>query len=277
MHRSPEEVAMDSRLLVNAPADMGEFYERDFVPIVFLPLAAILVERVPPRPGQRVLDVACGTGALTRLVAERVGQSGTVVGSDVSPAMLATARRALGHLPIEWREADAVALPFSAGSFDIVFCQQGLQFMPDRPASLREMRRVLARGGWLGLAVWGPQEENLTYHALGNVLARHVGPQAGRLPPHALGDVSLVHRLVAEAGFDQIEIQHETVEVRWPSVEAMLRATAAAAGPMMAALSALGANERAALVDEFAADVAAFVSEAGFVYPLTTNVVIARG
>jgi ubiquinone/menaquinone biosynthesis C-methylase UbiE len=267
---------MDSRLLANASEEMGEQYERGFVPVLFGPWAAVLVERVPPHPGERVLDVACGTGVVTRLAAERVGPSGTVVGADVSPAMLAAARRASEGMPIDWREADAGALPFADASFDLVFCQQGLQFFPDRPAALREMRRVLAPGGRLGLAVWRRQEENAGFQALGEVLARHIGPQAGELPPFALGDAELVRGLVAEAGFREIEVRRETLPARWPSAEGMLKIVAAGAGPMIAALTALSDEERCALVDDFAAAVAAYTTDEGLVYPLASNLIIAR-
>lgn len=202
----------------NARVYLGEQYER-FVPIFFGPWAAVLIDRLPPQPGERVLDLACGTGAVTRLVVERIGPSGTVVGADFSPSMLAAARRATSGLHIDWREADA--------AFDLVLCQQGVQLFPDRGAALREMRRVLAPNGRLGLAVWGLLEENAGFAALGRVYARHFGQQAaGALHlAYTLGDPDLVRGLVAEAGFRAIEVRRETLPVRWPSAEALLGLT----------------------------------------------------
>ncbi|HLU68463.1 MAG TPA: methyltransferase domain-containing protein, partial [Kofleriaceae bacterium] len=115
-----------------------ENYQRYFVPAIGAPLAAALVDAAGPRPGERVLDVACGTGVVARLVAERVGSSGAVTGLDCNPGMLAVAR----SLPasgarIEWREGSAEALPLSDGSFDLVTCQMGLQFFSDRALALR--------------------------------------------------------------------------------------------------------------------------------------------
>src|SRR5215216_4533148 len=134
----------------------AEIYEQHLVPTVFGPWAADLIGAASPQPGERVLDVACGTGVVARLAAECVGAGGKVVGLDLNPGMLAVARSVASPTPIDWREDSAVALPFEAGAFDLVCCQQGLQFFPDRPAALRQMHRVLVPGGRLGLATWRP-------------------------------------------------------------------------------------------------------------------------
>jgi ubiquinone/menaquinone biosynthesis C-methylase UbiE len=130
----------------------AEIYERHMVPAIFGPWAEDLLALATPLPGERVLDVACGTGVVARLVAQRVGPSGTVVGFDLNPGMLTVAR----SLPppsgarIEWREGNVSAIPLPDATFDLVLCQQGLQFFPDRSAALREMRRVWGPvGGWL--------------------------------------------------------------------------------------------------------------------------------
>src|ERR1700722_8583613 len=125
-----------------------EVYERELVPAVFRPWAPILVDLAHPRPGERVVDVACGTGVVARIVAARVGPKGTVVGVDLNPGMLSVARSAVStdpraSAPVQWQEASADKLPFPDGSFDIVYCQLGLQFFVDRAAALCEMRRVL--------------------------------------------------------------------------------------------------------------------------------------
>lgn len=239
----------------NARVYLGEQYER-FVPIFFGPWAAVLIDRLPPQPGERVLDLACGTGAVTRLVVERVGPSGTVVGADFSPSMLAAARRATSGLHIDWREADAAALPFADAAFDLVLCQQRVQFFLDRGAALREMRRVLAPNGRLGLAVWGLLEENAGFAALGRVYARHFGRQAaGALHlAYTLGDPDLV---------------------RWPSAEALL-GLQAAAGPIGATLTALSAEGWRALVDDFAAEVADYITGGELVYPSMSLLLTAR-
>jgi ubiquinone/menaquinone biosynthesis C-methylase UbiE len=122
-----------------------ENYERYLVPALFKPWAEDLVEMATLRSGDRVLDIACGTGIVARTAAKRLGDNGSVVGLDVSGPMLATARTAPEGAAVEWQEGSAVKLPMSDATFDVVFCQQGLQFFPDRIATLREMHRVLSR------------------------------------------------------------------------------------------------------------------------------------
>src|SRR5215470_5692878 len=128
----------------NVPAN----YERYLVPSIFAPWAADLVELAARLPGQRVLDIACGTGIVARTAARRLGSGDSVVGLDVSALMLAAARSAAAAegMTIESREGDALQLPLAGEAFDVAFCQQSFQFVPDRPAALREMYRVLAPG-----------------------------------------------------------------------------------------------------------------------------------
>ncbi|NIX00730.1 MAG: methyltransferase domain-containing protein, partial [Phycisphaerae bacterium] len=128
----------------NAP----ENYERYFVPAIGAPVADDLIEVAALRPDERVLDVACGTGVVTGMASELVGDGGVVAGLDVNPGMLAVARATTpSDATIEWHEASAEAMPFPDGSFDAVLCQMGIQFIPDKDAALSEMRRVLAPGG----------------------------------------------------------------------------------------------------------------------------------
>src|SRR5689334_3117022 len=119
----------------------AEIYERYLVPAVFAPWAAMLIEQAALQPGERVLDVACGTGVVARRAAQQVGPSGQITGLDNDAEKLAVAR-SLPPVPgvsLEWQEGSALAMPFADASFDALLCQQGLQFLADRPAALREM------------------------------------------------------------------------------------------------------------------------------------------
>jgi len=117
----------------NPPAN----YERFFVPAIGAPLAKDLIRVAALRPGERVLDVACGTGVVARFASEQVGTTGTVVGLDVNPGMLAVARSATPPgMSIEWHQASAEGMPFPDAAFDVVLCQMGLQFMPNKQAAL---------------------------------------------------------------------------------------------------------------------------------------------
>ncbi len=199
----------------------AETYERQLVPAMFAPWAPKLVDLAGVRPGERVLDVACGTGVVTRLAAERAGSAGRVVGLDINPAMLAVARALppVGGAPVEWLEASALAMPLPDAAFDAVLCQQGLQQFPDRPAALREMRRVLAHDGRLAVSVWSRIEGSPRMAALAEALERHAGPEAAnnRRAPFALGDPAQLHDLLAGAGFREVRVRTLAETARFPS------------------------------------------------------------
>jgi ubiquinone/menaquinone biosynthesis C-methylase UbiE len=190
-----------------------EFFERYAVPSLFGPMALRLLENVSLRPGQRVLDVACGTGIVARLAAPRVAPSGRVVGIDLNEAMLAVARAHAqdAAIAIDWKQGDATSLPFADAAFDAVLCQQGLQFFPDKVGALRELRRVAAPGGLVALAVWGRVSRFNT--ALAEALADRVGENVATrsLAPFALADASILRTLMSDAGFGTIEIRTTTL------------------------------------------------------------------
>jgi len=197
----------------------AERYERFFVPAIGAPLAADLIETAALRPGQRVLDVACGTGIVTRLAAERLGDSGQLVGTDVNPGMLEVARSVADGTPIEWREANAESLPLEDESFDVVLCQMGLQFIPNRLAASREMRRVLASGGHVVLNLPGPAPEPMAIFA--DALARHVDPKVASFLNlvFSLYEPHEVHEIMESAGFREIDVRRATKRLRVPPPE----------------------------------------------------------
>jgi len=200
-----------------------EDYERYFVPAIGAPLAADLIDIAALRPGERVLDVACGTGVVARLASQRVGAAGTVVGLDVNPGMLAVASSATPPgLSIEWHEASAEAMPLSDESFDVVLCQMGLQFVPDRRAAMREMRRILAPGGRLILNVPGPTPR--LFAVMEQALARHIGAEAAGFVKHvfSLHDTGELQELIGGVGFCDVSAQAETKALRLPPPEEFL-------------------------------------------------------
>jgi ubiquinone/menaquinone biosynthesis C-methylase UbiE len=156
----------------------AEAYERYAVASWSRPLAEQLVGLAAPRDGERVLDVACGTGIVARLSVPRVGERGSVTGVDLNDGMLDVARR---DAAIDWRQGDAEALPLPDEGYDVVLCQQGLQFFPRRGVALAEMRRVLRPGGRLALSVMRPITHNAGWRALADALVRHAGPEAGAM------------------------------------------------------------------------------------------------
>ena len=193
-------------------------YERVMVPAVFGPWAKELLDTVALSAGTRVLDVACGTGIVTRLAASQVGSTGRVVGLDINETMLAVARaqpQPTGA-QIEWQHGDATRLPFPDEEFGAVLCQQGLQYVPDRPAALREMKRVLVSGGRLGLSVFS---ESVGYEIFERTAAQFVGEKAAAIMKEAfaLADVDELSGLLRTAEFSTVQLHTKTLTARFVS------------------------------------------------------------
>lgn len=194
-----------------------ENYERYFVPSIGAPAANGLVKIAALRPGERVLDVACGTGVVARLASQVVGTAGTVAGLDINPGMLAVARSTTPPgMAIEWHEASAEAMPLPEASFDAVLCQMGLQFLPDKYAALSEMRRVLTPGGRLILNMPGPTPK--LFAILGEALERHIDADAAGFvyQVFSLHETAEIHNLINDAGFRDISVQAGTQSLRLP-------------------------------------------------------------
>lgn len=203
----------------------AERYERNMVGAIFAPFASGLLEHAALRESEQVLDVACGTGIVARLAWPQVAPSGRVLGLDVNRAMLEVARGVEDAEGIEWREADAAAMPFDEGSFDIALCHHGLQYFPDRRAALAEMRRVLRPSGRLALSVWRPVTFNPGHAVFADVLERRVGAEAAatRRAPFKLCDREEIRALVTGAGFRDVAVRLDARVARFPSAEAMIR------------------------------------------------------
>ncbi|MEX2207472.1 MAG: methyltransferase domain-containing protein [Myxococcota bacterium] len=201
----------------------AESYESYMVPALFGPWAERLVESVRPKPQDRVLDLACGTGVVARLVASRLGPATKVVGVDLNPKMLEVAWAAAERegLAIEFREGRAESLPFPDGSFDLVLCQFALMFMDDRARALREMHRLLGAGGRLGLSVWQGIGRHPFYATLDEVIHRRLGMSA-LSSIFALGDEAELRALLGDAGFVHVEIESVSITARFPNPEGFL-------------------------------------------------------
>ncbi len=198
-------------------------YERFFVPAIGAPLAADLLEVAALCPGERVVDVACGTGVVARLSAEVVGDSGSVVGVDANPGMLAVARSAvISKRPIEWHEASAESMPLPDATFDAVLCQMGLQFMADKRAALREMGRVLVPGGRLVLNVPGPTPK--LFRVLAEALTRHVNPDAAMFVEKvfSLHNEAEIKALISDADFNDVSVRSDIKQLRLPAPDEFL-------------------------------------------------------
>ena len=192
----------------------AESYERYFVPAIAAPVAAGLLAAADLQPGERVLDVACGTGIAARLAAPLVGATGTVTGVDVAPEMIDVAGTIAPDL--EWHVGDAAALPLPDGAYDVVLCQLGLMFM-DRAAALAEMRRVLAPGGRVVVATPGAIQP--FFEQLEQAIVEHIAPELGGFvrAVFSLPDPDAVADLLRDAGLGDVEGRLTTATFALPA------------------------------------------------------------
>lgn len=215
----------------------AETYESYMVPALFAPAASILIQRADPKRGERVLDVATGTGIVARHAARRVGPNGAVVGLDLNPNMLAVARTAgnAEGLAIEWREGQAEMLPFEDGRFDLVLCQFALMFFGNRRDALAEMHRVLKNTGRVALSVFQGIAHHPFYQMLDGVFQRRFG-MSGVGDIFALGSAGELDSMLTGAGFQQVESEPVSLTARFPDPQGFLAgeiAVDAAAIPSM--------------------------------------------
>jgi SAM-dependent methyltransferase len=209
--------------------EQAKAYDDLFVPALFGQWAPQLVSCARVAEGQRVLDVACGTGVVARTAAHAVGPRGRVVGVDLNPAMLEVARAVRPDL--EWFQGDAEALPFETGSFDAALCQSALFFFPDPGRAVREMARVVGAKGIVAIQTYASLGEQPAYGPFMDVVARHAGPEARVLlgTYWSQGDLGRLTELTATAGLAVLETRTSMGVARFPSTDAVvhteLRAT----------------------------------------------------
>jgi ubiquinone/menaquinone biosynthesis C-methylase UbiE len=235
-----------------------ELYEKYLVPAITTKWAEDIVGRAQPRGGEDVLDVACGTGVVARLVSKRMAQ-GRVTGLDLNAGMLAVARTLPSEgAVIDWIEGSALDLPFPAGKFNLVLCQLGLQFFPDQGRALCEMHRVLTSSGRVALSVYSPMR---TPGANSFVLAldRVLGPTASKIKrgEHSFNAPEELRELIIQAGFPRVEVQTVVQQIAFPSVLAYVRFQLLAT-PMAALLSNRGDADREAAIKTIAQETASF-------------------
>jgi SAM-dependent methyltransferase len=240
--------------------------------VVFAPWAARLVDAVAVAPGERVLDVASGTGVVARAAAAR---GATVVAADISPAMLARSAAHPDSAGISFVEAPAEAIPLPDGDFDVVLCQQGLQFFPDRGAALAELRRLLRPGGRLAVAVWlhGHRLEPFDEYseALAGLGVEPTFP--GAFDPASFGiAVDALRELLAGAGLAALDVGTATLQVVWPDAATVAAAiTGTPFGPLAARLAP---EPQARLHDDL---LARFAAQAGPDGTITHTMAVALG
>jgi ubiquinone/menaquinone biosynthesis C-methylase UbiE len=254
---------------------LGEIYEQHMVPAILARWTPDFVEVTGAQPGERVLDLACGTGVVTRQLMDRVGRVGRVVGLDSNAGMLAAARAAAAGASIEWIEGNAIGMPLPDAAFDAVVCQQGLQFFPDKLSSLREMRRVLAPGGRLVLSVWRSVEHAPGFRVLQEALARRIGTEKAAFTAFSLGDAQAIRSLVMSAGFRSVRVHGDVKLSRWQSAEHMIRSVVGGVPTVLGALAEHKVGTLDTIVSEVADATRGYVDDEGWATPQASNIITA--
>jgi len=257
--------------------EAAELYERVVARHILGPWAPSLVDAAHLAGGERVLDLACGTGVVTRIAAQRVGPQGRVTGVDLNTGMISVARSlpAPDGGPVEWLEGSALAIPLPDASVNVVLCQQGLQFFLDKALALREMRRVLDRGGRLALSVWS--SAGLYNSTVGEALARFVGEDtaarfcASRNVPAK----EELERLAVAAGFSDVTVRISRMHVHLPRLDRFVLEHLAGT-PVAASIAALDPESRKNIGVSVMREMQRFNDGDGVTYPEETHVVTAR-
>jgi ubiquinone/menaquinone biosynthesis C-methylase UbiE len=228
-----------------------------------------LIRSARCRDGDRVLDVACGPGLVANRVNQVSGKLCMVTGIDLNEGMLNVARR---NPSIEWHQGSATELPFGDGSFDVVLCQQGLQYFPDRPAAVKEMARVLSPGGRIALNVWGAIERQIFHASLVEGIGKFLGPDAKSAFDLAfsLNSAEELRTLAADAGLSDIRVRFEQRTMRYPTVSGMAIGFMGAT-PVTAQFLAMPDDQRSAFIAYVAAQLASYVDDTGLAAPMENH------
>ncbi len=264
-----------SESTLQAQIEAANAYDALFVPALFGQWVTTVANAVHIQAGQRALDVACGTGVLTREVASRIGKEGYVAGLDPNPGMLSVAKDVAPE--VDWRNGLAEKIPFPDQSFDVVVSQFGLMFFQNRCESIREMLRVMKSSGQLAVAVWDAIENIAGYSTEMALIERLAGKPAGEAvrAPFALGSRGDLYQLFEESGAGSVDIVTHSGKARFPSIRTMVEAELRGWLPVM------GVHLNDKLIDQILleADTALssyVTSEGTVVFDVTAHVVTAK-
>ncbi len=271
--------AMWSSGFAAASAAGMQAYEDALVGAVFVPWGEYLLDALGVTPGERLLDVATGPGTLARIASSRLGPTGYVLGTDLSDAMLAIAE-AKGDVPggsrIEYRRSPAMPLDAPADAFDVVCCQHGLQFFPDRFGAISEMRHVLRSGGRVGLAVWASIEFCPPFAAMRDAISEVMGVEAaeryanGPWGLHAPTDLA---EMVISADFTEVSVEEIRRPVRFEAGASQLDHSLAASA-LATEIASLPGDKRVALNSAVADNLRSMTDASGAVVSYMTSQIL---
>jgi len=265
------EKAMSEKIGWQLCGDGPEAYEKYIVPAFSGASAKDIVNRASLQNGDRILDIGCGTGIVARYAFKALGESGYITGLDVNEIVLKKAREICppNVTPIEWKQGDVTALPFSDAEFDVALCQQGLQYFPDRPGALNEISRVLVNEGRVVFSVWRSIEYFPFYSLLNRVLEQYVSAEAASMLASAftLGDSKKLRRLLENAGFKNIDICLVVKQMRYSPFEEFLFG-GLAASPFANDILALEKLKREEMFQTIIKSISNYIDDHGLAAPM---------
>lgn len=240
----------------------AQTYESYMVPVLFAPWASRLIQSAKVRANDRVLDVGCGTGVVARLIASDPNFHGSVTGFDLSPNMLAVARAMSERdgQKIEWHQGKSESMPFQKGSFDLVVCQQALQFFADRSLALSEIHRVLTNDGRFVFSVWQGMNRHPFYEKLHNVIQKRFG-MSGVETIFELGNAETILTMLNNAGFRDIKVETVSMIARFPDPQEFIAGEIDVDTACIPSMQHLDKRERQKITSEIRDEMAAALQE----------------
>ncbi|MBS1902236.1 MAG: class I SAM-dependent methyltransferase [Bacteroidetes bacterium] len=252
-------------------------YDRYLGPIFFDCYADDLVERLRPLAPKSILELACGTGRVTRQLHAAFGGTASITATDLSPDMLRTAQRLTAADGIQWEAVDAVSLPYADNSFDAVVCQFGIMFVPDKPKAYREAMRVLKPGGTMIVNTWDAIEYNPIIDIADKRLTKFFGPDGPKFYsiPFGYYDESVIRDHLMQAGIGDAKIETVSLEGNSPSAADAAKGLTQGT-PVVMELQSHGADALEVISKQLAEDIVAAFGPGAFTDPLRAKVITAR-
>lgn len=255
----------------------GEAYEKHMVPGMFARWTERAVKRAALRPGESLVDVACGTGIGARMAASALGPGGRVSALDIDAGVVEVGRRiSAAGAPVEFRCGSALEMPFPDAAFDVALCLQGIQFFPDRVKGFAEIRRVLKPSGRLVATIWGPLEANKGHAAVVHALESQQVDASAAKRACSFSDPAEIRDAAARGGFGRIEMLLEDGFSEFASLDSFLEGMTVGSPSTRKAVQLLPEAGRGRFAGDVRAALAQYVMDGKLVYPMRTHIVIAR-
>lgn len=255
----------------------AELYEKILVPTIFVPWAQHILGKFLPQPGDNILDIASGTGIVARMAKARVGPSGRVVGVDLNAGMLDVARTIAAEGSIEWLEADVGHIPLEDGLFDKAYCQQGLQFFPDKIGALREIARLLKSGGICVAVVAQSLEQNPLMRSQVAALEKHINPEAaaGIRAVCGLADGKEIKGLFESAGYIDVEWKTVDLTLTYPDGRLFVK-NGVMSTPVAGLIADWNEDARDALLDDILSGFGNYYDGKSLTFPHVSSVIVGK-